>query len=247
MENDVKPQDQLPQEPPAAEPQNQDDPIITARLEAATATAKAEAYKEALVLGRQDPATQAAPVQQQQLPENALDLLNPAQREALKAQWITDPESASATVASLSAKLERARIEQQAAPLVSSQAATFMELYVMRKRGEDSPELCKAIEPLFRQKMIAAGDLRPLVGMTQQQRDEQFDLRWGSAKAEVLTKQMSAAPPKPEPRLLANSGGGGGNEPPKNALFEEDDWMKAMAKEYGFTPEQMQAIEKGAA
>jgi len=235
-----------PQDPPQDAPPQAPatDAEVQSRIDVATANARAEAWKEAAELGgrRQDPVTQAPPGPR--IPDNPLDLLSPQEREQLNALQITNPEQFTTTIAQLYARVERMRLEQQAAPMIIGQAATIVKLFKADKISEN-PTLGRQIAPLFDRK-LAGIDLRPLVGMTEAQSNAELALRWDAAEAEVLRKNMAAAPPKPEPRLTANGAPGGepGGGSPKKGRVEEDPFLARMAAEYKFTDAQKKDLEE---
>lgn len=226
---------------PAAGAPPAQDPLEDPRVQLAIANARNEALQSALQApARQDPVPTAA---QPPLPADPLDLLTPAQKAQMENLILSDPVAYGRAYADLAARLERARLEQQAAPMIASQGATFVELFKGKMARVDAP-LFAQIEPLFDTSMRGL-DLRPLVQMTPEVRENELLLRWRAAKAQVLEKNMSAAPPRPDPRLTAPGGGvstpGGGL---KKTKVEEDRLLGGMAAEYKFTPEQLAELEE---
>lgn len=219
----------------------QDDPVTAARINEAAANARADAFKEALSMGgkRQDAATTAQV--QAPIPTDAMQTFTQSERDELKALQITDPETAMARIAKRSSELERARIQQEAQPLVASQASTLVDLFVMRRSS--GSKIADQITPIFRAKLREAGNLSPLVGMTDDVRERELGLRWDAAEAEVLRKAQ-ANPPRQEPTLLAPGQGGGGARQQKKTAVEEDSFLSSMAEAYKFTPEQLKEIEE---
>lgn len=232
--------------PPAGTPP-QDDPINDPRVQLAIERAKRETLEEVVRNGgtqRQDAATSAQQtIPQVQLPNDPIDLLNAAQKQQMEQLAQVDPVAYGKEYARLAAQLERARIEQQAAPLVASQASTFVELFKGRMARNDA-KFAAQIEPIF-DGMLSGLDLRPLVQMTPQARDNELLLRWNAAKAQVLEKNIQNAPP-PRAEPLLNSSGAGLSTPggPKKGKVEEDSFLGRMNDAYKFTPEQLAALEE---
>jgi hypothetical protein len=212
---------------------NQDDAVLAAQLATARAEAKAEAYKEVAMGRKQDSATQPFTIPTP-IPNDPTDLLNTNQKQELENMYLTDPAKAARWYGQLSSQVERMRIERDSAPLIRSQASTIVDLYVARKSRDNA--LAAKIEPLFRQK-LANVDIRPLVGMEDNQREAELGLRWDAAEGEIRRNE----PVRQEPSLVAaGRGAGGGTRLKKNDDFG-DPVVASLAKQYGFTVEQYEA------
>ncbi len=223
-----------PQTPDASAAPAQD-PLAAPEVQLAIEQARTAAYRDAL--GRPIASQATTPV-----PNDPLDLLNDQQREQLNSLFLTDPMAGARFVSDLAARHQRALLEAEAAPLVTSQASTLVELFKSRMSAIDGP-LGARIAPLF-DASLAGLDLRPLVRMAPDVRENELQLRWRSAKAQVLEAQMRAAPPKPAPLLTAEGAAEGRTGGPKASKLERDPYLARMAAEYKFTPEQIKEIEE---
>jgi hypothetical protein len=173
--------------------------------------------------------------QPQVAPQNPLDAMSDAEREALGNQAITDFAGAARQISEKASRATEQRIRQEAIPLVMTAANTIVELYKTKKQRND-PYFAK-IEPLF-DKLLVGVDITPLVRMNEATRNSELDMRWKMARADILEVEMKRQ--KPEPTLLSQGSDGGA----KDSKFSEDPWIANMAKEYGFTPEQIKELEK---
>lgn len=217
IEDDQTPDPNAQAAPPAAPPQAA---IPVGDL----AGSLVEAY-------RQITASQA-PVQHQV--QDPFDAMTQEQRDALKTRFLTDEAGATRQVMEMGARATEQRMLQQAMPLIQTSANTIVELYKTKKQRTD-PYFNK-VEPLFDRLMVGV-DITPLVRMNDATRNNELDMRWKMARADVLELEMKKQ--KPEPTLL---GGGGGSAPAPNKI-EDDPWMANMAATYGYTKEQMAELE----
>jgi hypothetical protein len=207
-----------PQEaPPAAAPQSA---IPIADLSGALV----DAYRQI---------TASQPQQQQQI-QDPIDRLSQSEREALALEFSMDPVAAAKKVSDMGAQAERQRNYQAVLPMIQNQANTIVELYKSKKQRQD-PYFAK-IEPLFDKLMIGV-NITPLVNMNEATRNNELDMRWKMARADVLEGEMKRQ--KTEPTLLSP----GGQPGPGASKFEEDPWIANMAATYGFTKEQVAELE----
>lgn len=221
---------------------NQDDPIFQLAVEKETNARLTQALSSRPA---QDPVQpQAQPLAP--LPNDPLELLNAKEREELEAIKLTSPDRYTQIYANLASRLTEMRIGRQAAPLIAAQAKSLVQAFKYDKSVTEKPEVYRQIAPIFDAMMAQVTDLSPLVNMTDAQRTTELELRWKSAKSEVLEKLASAPPPKPEPTLLSTSGPTGGSPPGSavNDKFEDDEWVQAMKKTYNFTDEQIAELAK---
>jgi len=239
MDQDLQPPEYAP---PQADPTVAEaPPERNVDVELAVANARAEAFREMAAQQRQADPVQYQPQQQlPPLPTNPLDLLTAHEREQMKTMAITDPDAYASKVGELSVKLAEARVSRAAAPIVAGQAQTIVALFKSRMAAIDQAYFAE-VEPLFDQQIRSVGsNISNLVNMPHEMQTYELELRWKSAKADVMDRRIRNAP-KPEPRLMAS--GGPGNSPRPQSVVEVDPAIAAMAKRYNFSPEQIAAIE----
>lgn len=165
--------------------------------------------------------------------QDPFDAMTDQEKQDLANQAITDPIGAFRKAQAMGSRATEQRMMQAALPLIQSNANTIVELYKTKKQRNDA--YFARIEPLFDQLMVGV-DITPLVSMNEATRTRELDMRWKMARADVLEVEMKKVKPDPLPM---GSGSGGGNTP----SLEDDTWMSNMAREYGFTPEQMKELE----
>ena len=172
--------------------------------------------------------------QRQQAPLDPLDAMSENDRQALRDEFLVDPLAAARKVSNMGATAERARLMQQALPLIQTSANTIVELYKTRKQRSDT--YFAKIEPLF-DKLMVGVDITPLVNMNEATRNNELDMRWKMARADVLEVEMKRQ--KPEPTLLAT---GGGNNGGGGSSLEDDPWLANMKREYNLSDDQIKDI-----
>ncbi len=173
----------------------------------------------------------ASQPRQQQQAVDPLDNMSQADRDALD---LMSPVDAARKIRELTRNADRQAMIQEAIPLIQTSANTIVELYKTKKQRSD-PRFAK-IEPLF-DKLMVGVDITPLVRMSEATRNSELDMRWKMAKSDVLEEEEKHR--KPEPTLLSSPGA----QNPGSNKIEEDPWMSNMAKEYGFTKEQLAELE----
>jgi hypothetical protein len=172
-----------------------------------------------------------------QAPQDPIDSLSPQQREQLNRMFIEDPVQASKYIQDLTRQQMQQQIMQQALPMYQTTANQIVELFKMRKQQSD-PYFAQ-VAPGFDRLMVGI-DITPLVNMNDPTRTQELEMRWKMARADVLDMEMRKNQ-KAEPKLLSNNGGPGTG--PKSSAIRDDEWMANMAREYGFTEEQLAEIE----
>lgn len=210
----------------------------------AIANAKNESYEKALAAKPDPIATRVETPQIPQMqapPPNWQGMLTQEQRKQYDEALVLQPAQASAFAADMQSKHAAWNLQYQAAGVMGVNANLIVESFITRMSRRDA-KLADQIEPLFRSEMSRAGDIRPLVNMSEGQRDSELLLRWNSAKSQVQDKIMSN-PPKPEPRLVAP--GSSVATPPRQANVAVDDPLIAqMHGHYKFTPEQLRELQE---
>lgn len=167
--------------------------------------------------------------------QNPLDNISQADREALEARFLTDPIGAARYLQDMTAQQTRNQMLQEALPLIQTSANTIVELYKSKKQRSD-PYFVK-VEPGFDRLMVGV-DITPLVRMNEATRNSELDMRWKMARADVLEIEMKRTKPDPLPM------GGNGGSAPTQTRVSEDPWFANMAREYGFTKEQLEELEQ---
>lgn len=221
-----------------------DAPAPAQSPELAAANARAEAFREMALQRQPEPDAAPAPVQQQApLPTNPLDLLSPAERDALKLKRISDPEAYEGEIATLATRLAEMRVTRAAAPMIAGQASLIVSNFRQRMASADSAYGADTA-PIFDKAIAALGaGISNLVGMQPAQQDAELKMRWDQAKLQVMDVRMKN-PPKPEPQPL----GGGGVSTPNNDetdYFKTDPLIAALGRRYKFTDAQKALINAG--
>lgn len=213
----------------------------------AIAQAKNESYEKALAQPKPDPIpvkvdTPQMP-QMQAPPANWQGMLTAEQRKQYDDALVLNPAQAAAFAADMSARHANWTLQYQGAGVMSVNANLIVESFINRMSRRDA-KLADQIEPLFRSEMSRAGDIRPLVNMSEAQRDSELSLRWNSAKSQVQDKIM-ANPPKVEPRLVAPGSSVATPARPANVAVD-DPLIAQMHAHYKFTPEQLKELQETA-
>ena len=213
--------------------------ITSADVALAAEKARGDAYKEALDSFGRQPARQESPIgTASTIPENPLDMLNAEQRKAFGAMSIAEPEQAAAFLGNLASRHARLKLQEEAAPLVASQASLLVANFKSQQAFHMERETYAAVSSKF-DALLRGLDLRPLVAMPESQRDNELMLRWKSALADVLSSRPAQR--KAEPALLGGAPGRAGG-PKDTATIESHPDLAAMAKAFNFTDEQLKEI-----
>ena len=165
---------------------------------------------------------------------NPLDHLTEEQRQQLNTQFLTNPLEAARYVQQATQQATEQRIYQQAIPLIQTAANNIVESFKMKKSRSD-PYFSR-IEPLFDRLMVGV-DTSPLVNMNQATREHELELRWASARSDILDRELKRI--RPEPTLLSS----GSSPAPVTPKITADPWYENMKRQYNFTDEQMAEIE----
>jgi hypothetical protein len=232
-------------QPDPAAPAGQPDPAAApTNPDLIAANARAEAYRE-IAMGRQpDPDAPAHVEPQAPLPTNPIDLLDAAGKERLRLMKVTDSDAYESELGRLAVQLSEMRVARAAAPMISAQAQTIVQLFKAKMARQD-PQYAADIEPIFDAMIRKLPNLSSLVGMSQDIQDQELSLRWQSARSQVLDKAIKN-PPKPAPALTVSGPGSGGSPGGVSNEYEKSDPMiAALHRKYKFTPAQLAEINAG--